>query len=425
MDVRDDIFAVMRVASRKLRAARAIEAAAVGAVAGGLCAAVAEVAWTLAGASAVVAGAVCAACVAFAALLTARPGLRRILSLDPRASRLVGGICAVCGVGALACVATGWYATVPVLLLPLLLMPGGAVAGLIFAARSTIALPETALYHDVRLGLAERLSTAVELAASDAADEPFSRCVYADALAAARASRPERQPVWRRTRATGGAVGLSVALCAALAFLPSPGATDVPRSFERIRSRAANLTEPGRRNLAKVLRRLAEEVRQNAKLREALRAAAAAKADELPEKLQELEAVVAGADAAEAARIAREILRAIGAGDGEGGPSGGDANAPGAAGSDPIGEAPPDPNTFRGPDGSKSLLARAYVYHPAYGSVRDANGLPASRPSGNGGGFVPRRDAWSEARQRAARALARGRVPAEYRRLVRRFFEVE
>jgi hypothetical protein len=424
MSARDDVLAILNAAARKLWIVRAAEGAAVGAIAGGLCAAAGEMAWTIGRAHGAAAAVVCAAPLLFAAWLARSPRLGRTLGLGA-AAPVVGAICAACGLMGIMSVATGLPAVLPKLALPLILAPAGAVAGALAAAARGVTPVDAGLYHDVALSLDEQLSTAADLAASGEGDEPLAQCVYAQALAAAQAHRPQHRPVWRRTPRTAGALGLSVALCVAVAFLPTLGATEVEEAFSDIRARAATMPAARQKDLVETLRRLARQVRHSKELRRALLAAAAAREAELPEKLEELEAALADADTAEAARIARAILRAIGAagGPGEGSRQGGARHAAGVGdGNQP---APPDPNSFYGPAGRRRIKARAYVYHPSYEDIRDANASPVPTTSPSAKTFVRLDDAWTRARARAVASLAQRRVPAPYRRLVRRFFELD
>src|SRR3990170_4201447 len=91
MAMREDILAIVDAAARRLLAARTAEAAAVGAVAGGLCAAAGEAAWTVGRLYPAVAAAMCAVPLVFAGLLAGWPGLRRALALKALSAAIVGG----------------------------------------------------------------------------------------------------------------------------------------------------------------------------------------------------------------------------------------------------------------------------------------------------------------------------------------------
>jgi len=419
-----EVRGILEAAARRLRATRALEAAAAGAIAAGLCAAAVEAAWIAAPWSPSLAAGLCLLAVSAGAAPLATPRLRVALRLSGPETRLVGAICLVAGLAGLASVLGGWQDAAPKLLVPLLFLPVGAAAGAAGSLAHGATATEAAVYHDLRLGLAERLGTAAELAASNAPPVGFARCVYAQALRAARAARPQHRPVWRRTRATLGALGLAIGLCAVLAAVPAPRLVDVRGSFQRIQSRAERLTPADRKQVLRALRRLAEQVERDPRLLAALKAAAIAAADapqELPDRLRELEGAVANADDAEAAAIAKALLEAMGLptdgearGDGPGRRAvAGDANRPTG-----------DANRVQTRPAALPLAARTHVWHPDYAAPGDAN-APAPADPNAAGAFVPLRTAWSAARARARSALAAGRVPPEYRTLVRRFFELE
>ena len=425
-NMREAVRSLLTGAARRLLAVRALEAAAVGAVAGGLCAAAEQVAWIVAPRSPLAAAAICLAVMLVGWVTPSRRRFRRAMGLADNEARRVGAVCATAGLLGVVWVLAGWHAAVPKWLLPLVLMPSGALAAAVAAVLRGVTPLQAAILHDVRSGLHERLSTAAELAAAQG-DDALACCVYEQALSAARHAQAQRQVPWRRTRATAGAVALSAALCGALAFVPTWDVLDVRASFERIGSRAEHLTPLRRDQVVRTLRRLAEQVRSNPRLLAALKAAAAAPGKELPARLRELEGALAGADDAEAAAIAKALLTAMGLGaepDGPGGAGPGDGGRRLAA-RDANRPPPPDANAIVGRGGEKPLLARAYVWNPDYANVADAN-APAPTPAAvSPAAFVPADEAWAAARGRASDALAAGRVPPEYRDLVRRFFELE
>jgi len=287
-----------------------------------------------------------------------------------------------------------------------------------------ISPAQAALYHDLRFGLAERLSTAAQLSA--ACDDPqIADCVFAQAVAAAREADIARRGLWRRTRATAGALVLGVALCAVLALVSPPGSARVSAdALDEVRDRYHVLTPQEKQQLVAALRRLAERVEADPELRRMLLAAAQAaqKDDRAEQTMAELQEAVASAEDAEAARIAREILQAVGLRppDGEGGPGKSAVASKGGGTSDPIAElAAADANSS-----DKPLAARTLVYSPLPPAAGDANSpsapaAVAARP------FVTYADAWTRARARAAEAVRTESVPAQYRDLVRRFFELE
>ena len=85
----------------------------------------------------------------------------------------------------------------------------------------------------------------------------------------------------------------------------------------------------------------------------------------------------------------------------------------------------PDSNGVLAQTNEIPLAARTHVWDPEYRGVGDANASSPAVPSGRGGRFVPLANAWTAAQDGARDALSAGRVPGEYRALVRRFFELE
>ena len=419
--MREQVLDILAAAARKLRFARAVEAAALGATIAALCAAAWQLAWTLAWLHPLAAAACCAAPVPLALVPAMSHRVRRWFVLSRGQARAMGAFCVAASGAGVACVLTGATPHLPKLVLGLLLVPAGALAGAALAGARRVSLVQAGLFHDVRLGLAERLSTAAELAGSAGRDKPLAQCVYAQALATASDRQVARRSVWRRSRSTVAALGLSLALCAAMALLPTAGRVDVEKSFEQIRARAGDLSPATRKGLVETLRRLAALAEKDPALRDRLREAAdaAAKNEKLQERLIELEQSLATADDAEAARIARELLGATGSegGDVTARPVGpGDANAP-----EPL-----DANALAGAGGVKPLPARVLVYDRTYRNLIDANASPGPEHVRVGPhAFLRLDDAWADARARAAAALADGRVPAEYRTLLRRFFEID
>ncbi|MBN1556370.1 MAG: hypothetical protein JXA11_16640 [Phycisphaerae bacterium] len=108
---------------------------------------------------------------------------------------------------------------IPGWVIPLVLIPAGAILGMIIAiVRGTNEL-QAARLLDIRYDLKERLSTARELRA--AGDEsPEALFVYDQATQFAK-SLPRRLDLWRCTRRTPLLLLLTILLCATLLLLPS------------------------------------------------------------------------------------------------------------------------------------------------------------------------------------------------------------
>ena len=417
MQTREQVLATLEVAARRLRLTRAAEAAAVGAAAGGFCAAAMLAGWRLAGVSRAGGAAFCAAAALGAAGVLLSRRCRRRLDLP---GGLAAALAALCGAALLAgAVAAAVGVRPSAAPLALLLVPACALAAPGHVLAAGVTPRQAGIYHDLRLGLKERLGTAAELAAR-ADDGPFAREVYHQALLALRAEHPERSSVWRRTRATAGALALALVLAGVAAALPARRDVGELAAVRGLAQRAERLSPQQRADLVAALQRLAEQVERNPALREALRAAAAAARDNSPAELQQQLDEAADALAAEqqaaAARIAGQILAAAGLTDGNAGggararpaprttPTGGDANATSA--------------------GARPLAARTVVWEP-HVQPRAAPGQPAPATRSGPAGPVAFADAWTAAQDRAASALAAGAVPGEYRPVVRRFFELD
>jgi len=443
-DNRSAVLAVLRNAAGRLLGVRAAEAAAVGAVTAGLAVSLAQ-AGLLAGRVHPVLGAAIALLPAAAAAAFLRwPALRRAARLDGRDARIVAATaCGVAAIGALVVLA-GRAVPHGRLLLPIVLVPLGALAAGAWTTLRGVTLGQAALYHDIRFGLAERLTTAAELAEAPAGgaqrpalgpgggpDPQVARRVFSQAVAAAGRADIASRGLWRRTRATAGAVVLAGALCTVLALISPPGSARASAdSFDDIRDRVRMLSLAEKRQLVQALQRLAEQIERDPGLRRRLLAAAAAAAKDqhLDRRLAELQDAVADADDAQAAAIARAILRAVGlpAGPEGGNESGGTNNAQLAGGSKAVAPTPMiDADAIDANQAEKPLLARTLVYNPAYAALADANAPPATQAATPPPRFVPLGDAWSQARARAAQALRADTVPPQYRDIVRRFFELQ
>ena len=431
-DNRSEVLAVLRLAARRMVGVRAMEAAAVGAVVAGLSAATGQAGLLAARVNTALAVAIALLPVAAAVALLRWPRLRLAARLNGRDARLVAAIACGAALTCAAAVLAGRILPQPRLLMPIVLVPLGALAAAAAVMLRGITLGQAALYHDVRFGLAERLSTAAELAAGEGRDPQMARCVFGQAVSAAGQAGLARRGLWHRTGATAGALALSVALCTVLALISPPGsARAAAGAFDEIRQRVRQLNPEEKRQLVEALRKLADRVERDPALARLLLAAAEAaeKDQQVDSRLAELQDAVADADDAEAARIARAILEAVGLpsgldpGDGQGGSDAARIAAGKAA------KLPPtfDPNTLdaNSADSEKPLPARVLVYDPSQAAGGDGNApAPAATAPAAASPFVNFDDAWSLARARAAEAMRADTIPSEYRDLVRRFFEL-
>ncbi|WP_437277071.1 hypothetical protein WME90_38385 [Sorangium sp. So ce375] len=163
----------------------------------------------------------------------------------------------------------------------------GAVAGAAAARRRQWSDPNVALFLDGKLGSAESVSTAVELAASDDAANGAPRAspssahevVFAHAAAAldAATARQVRAPLWRRWHAGAPLAAAAIGYLSWLPLPPAPAAAAPPPGAEQVRlaeiaglERVVQLAEIDARDAAQQerLKRLADDAK---KLREKLR----------------------------------------------------------------------------------------------------------------------------------------------------------
>jgi hypothetical protein len=295
--------------------------------------------------------------------------------------------------------------------LPAILMPLGALALAAPVLLRGVSVRAAAMALDARAGLGERLATAAELAESARAATPAARCVAAQAVAAANDADAARFPLWRRTRATAGALGLVVVLCAALALVPAPAA---PGDGAAPPGAAATGDDDGRKlvlaappeNLdpRRAIRLADLAAGERARYIDALRRAAEGEND--PRKAQALRDVADAIEAADADAI-RRALDAL-------------TRARGLLPEELAAE-------LAAPGGGKAdgAAGQVSVYSEQYAEALAAKngGAPAAGGRDGAREFVARDDAWAEARRRAAEALRGGSpVPAKYRPVLRRFF---
>ena len=398
--MREELLKTLRRASRRLLLTRAGEAAAVGAAAAGLCAAMLELAWMVAGELPLLGWTLCAAAAALGMSIGAIPAVRRKLRIDKLLSWLAAGVCVASAGAAAALVLAGLHGHLPRGLLPAIAMPAGAIAGAAAVLARGVSLRAAAIYLDVRAGTGERLSTALELAESDQADAPPARCLYAQAVKAADETRAARLPLWRRTRATPGALGLVVVLCGALAMLPPlERRRAAPAGAAGVSRPAAGrfVQAPAASSVAKIVSLAQMTTEQRVRFADALRRAAAAEKD--PAKARALRDAAAAIEAGDADALAAVLEKAP------------------AAAAEVLGRAEAEEPA--------AAPGRVAVYAPEY-----AKALAAGKGAAGGGeggadverGMVPRDDAWSAARRKAVEAIARAEVPPQYRQLVYDFF---
>ena len=112
-----------------------------------------------------------------------------------------------------------WIADRPHRAAGILILAAGLLAGVIVALIKGVSPRQAARYLDSRAALDERLTTAVELA-SAGDRSPAARCVYAQASEAARSAEASAVSLWVRGRVTAAGAMLAVLLCGSLLMLP-------------------------------------------------------------------------------------------------------------------------------------------------------------------------------------------------------------
>ncbi len=423
---------------RRLVIVRAVEAGAVGGTAGALSAAAMMGGWTLAGKFALAAALLCALPLAAGMVLAITRRLRSGLHSDRLTQWFVIILLAVCGLAGLLCVLTGAYVNLSKNWL-FLIFPAGAFLAFTVTLIRPAALRDVAVLVDRRADLRERLSTALELVQSDERSS-FAQAVHAQALAAADKRDFRRVGFWTAARATGGALGLAVVaavLMLAVEPLESPSAAQ-QRHWRSISSQAG---EKILKQLAAVKAQtaddsaIAEQIHRLEKLAVALHAAEPGEAkrwrgkvvelDEITEALREV--VRSGrVDASTAERIGRLIdaIERVAAGIAEG--MGGGEYA--RAGRGWRGRGVRNHVSRPGTNVAANTAATApYAPLTVYNPLRTPPTATAATDTATAGRNVqiPYDQAWADARRRAVEAMDKGAVPAEYRRLVRDFFDAD
>jgi hypothetical protein len=424
--MRQEVIAILHGAARKLLLTRAAEAAAVVATAAGLSAAALEAAWALAKPAPAVAAILCALAVAAGVSIVAFPAIPRSLRVERRLGLLASGFCVIAGAAGAMAVITGSYAHLSKSALPLILLPAGALVGFAAVVARGVSLREAAIYLDVRCKFGERLSTAAELSSSDHADGPLARCVYSQALDAVRAHPPRALAMWKRSRATAGALGLAALLAATLTFLPGGRPGEAGSLAVRLAESLETMTPAQRKELSDAFRAAAQGARGDPELAGKLEQAAKVIEVKDAEKLKEVIRALEKAGFAPVSVVPQDlqaVLGLSGAGEGAGGNGGTNPLLASRNGGGGNGGAP----TTRHTNGTDTQPGESYVsvYDPQYANLmagRPATGESAKVAPAEA---VPYQDAWSAARRSAAENLARGRTPPQYRQLVRDFFGIE
>lgn len=310
---------------------------------------------------------------------------------------------------ALVVLVAGWLSlrseSFPAWALPLAALPAGALLGVIAARRGPS--PElTGRYLDRRFALKERASTAAELIAQGREREPWSQCVFAQALTALQREQVLAQPI-ELPRMSMGMAALGALLCLMLAILLPDKA--VPKGDDlavRVSAALPEMTNRQRQELAAMLLKAAEEAADMPAREANLQRAAQAARQGDPQEMRKALELLAEAGL-EIRKVIPKDLSAIG----------GDGPTPGAG----------TATTPKTPATSESIAATTPAASSAPNYVRVMNPEYAtmaatSEPPKGSDATVPWNQAWELARARAMQTLAAGQVPSRHRQLVRDFF---
>lgn len=415
----------LRREARRLAVIGAVESAAVGATAGGVCSIAIESAWILARFHTAAAVGISLLPALLAAALGAR-SVRKVASVTVRQAAIMACLCVLSAIAAAAIILAGWEVSVPVVVPPAALLAAGAAALGCEQLIRGVSLPEAAFRLDVRFGLEERLSTAVELAEKDA-DVDLREYLDVQGLDALRGC-PRRPRMWTRTRRTSATLGMVVLLCATLAAVASQRGGEGAADVLRIAQAFDTMSPPRRAVLATELRRLGGGDDLTAELAEAVNEAAVAAEHSDPTTFRQAinnvnRLVMAGSDGV-SGQFAEELILAAGV-DG-----GADDKTPMAErlGTRELHPPPTGDDAKRfGELEDSALHSRGYVrvYDPHYDESSGTTDERTVAGTVDPESSVQYDAAWMAARNRAADALARGRIEGRYRRLVRDYFLTE
>jgi len=435
--VADQVLTILSRLRRRIVALRTAEAAAFGATVAALVCVFVMAGWVLAGRYALAAAAVCAVPLLGGLAVAASRRLRGRLAAEALLRWYGAALPAGIGAAAVACTLTGAYARLPKNAIILLIPASAAVAAALTLLRRP-SLRAVAASVDQTARLRERLSTAWEL--SEAGDDSaFSQAVRSQAEAAAGPRDLRRVSFWQRTSATVAALGLSIV--AAALMLPwqplRPPDAALEQRWQQVGGRAgASLQEQLAALEREGIADRAEIAPTIARLRELagrLRSARPTDARQWSGQVVELEqltravrrAVDSGQLEPAAARRLAELTDALDQLAAEiAEDMGGQVEYAASADS----QAPPPPQ----PSSRPAVPGYATVYNPDYAALArpattdtapgaDADEQPAIAAVRQ----VPFEQAWAAARRRAAEAISRRDVPAEYRQLVADFFAAE
>lgn len=409
--MREQVQAILDAAGAKLRRERIAEGATVAATAAALSAAAIQAAWFVAWKHPWFASAVCVVPLAIGAVLLVNSKVRQVLDLDRVLARAVGLACILLAAGAMWSFVSGQFRDYDPYLITLAALAIGLPLGAVAAWVAGPTSREAAILLDAKCQLRERLSTAGELLQREE-QGPFVDALFAQVVDLARQKELARVPMWRRTRATAGALGLAVLLCLAMNLLPLPRPPTDQQLAQSLVKNVESLTPQQRADLIKALADAAAKS-ADPKVQENLQAARAAVEQADAAALQKaMELLVAGK-----VEIKTIVPPSLGGTGMEAG-IGADQHA-NAGGVTPTPAPTPTPSVTPTEIPSGPIMVRVLVPH--YNVTTAATGSATVAPS-SPSDMVPWNTAWDAARARAEADLSRGSIPPEYRQLVRDYF---
>lgn len=407
----DEIERLVRHVGQRMLLTCVAETAGVCATAGAIAGAALVAAWAIGRVLPGWAIAICLSPIIFglAALL---PACRRLMRLSGRQATGVFIVSIMLAAACAAAVLTDAFTTISRWAGFAICLAGGACFGAAMEFVGGSKPLASAIEVDLRAGLKEKFATAAELALSDGEPDAIQACVFDQAADAAKKAGLEHMGLWHRTRATVAAVVLSCCLAAALGLLPVMGLTDANDQAGRTAAALLNLPNSDANRVIDALNNQARQdpTQASQTISAAAREIAVRDKQQLAELIARLEKM--GYKLAEMLPV--DIQQQIAEQSSGGGGTGGQTTKHPSATESTSQVAPPSltKTNFFVPVPLESVKTVAAV--PTQPQTVAANRLPA---------YTNFNDAWSGARQRAANLLTAGKIPPEYRQLVRDFFD--
>ncbi|MBI5723353.1 MAG: hypothetical protein HZA50_05300 [Planctomycetes bacterium] len=336
---------------------------------------------------------------------------RRAMRLSRKQAAAVFIVLAGLGLVCAAAVWSGVFAAIPRWAGFALCLAVGALAGAVVELVGGTKPLASAIEVDLRAGLKEKFATAAELALAGGQPDAIQACVFDQAADAAQKAGLEQMGLWHRTRATIAAIVLSCCLAAALGLMPVIGLVDAGDQSGRTARALLNLPDG---DVNKAINALTDRARQtDGQASQAFQAAAkvlnARDERQLADMIAKLEKMGYKLAAVMPPDIRQQLANQTGGGGGSGQTV------------KPTATIPATGQTIKPPP---LAAADSFVPVPA-DSIRTDTADPAAQTGSprRVPPFVNFPDAWSDARRRAANLLSAGKIPPEYRQLVRDFFD--